>query len=78
MKRFGNEFNLQPSETALFINGQQLNIDSTDMFTLLEHLRDEVKIVEGIAKIGVPSEYVSSVRYILPNPGHSLELNLSL
>lgn len=31
------------------------------MFGLLEQLRDEVKLVEGLHKVGVPSQYVSSL-----------------
>lgn len=61
-QRFANDLNLQPSDAALFINGQHVNVDTLDMFTLFEMLRDEVKLVEGLAKIGVPSQYVSSVR----------------
>lgn len=60
-QRFSNEFSLQPSEAALFINGQHFNVDSMDVFTLFEQLREEVKLVEGLHKIGVPSQYVSSL-----------------
>lgn len=52
---------LQPSEAALFINGQHFSVDTMDMFTLFEQLREEVKLVEGLHKIGVPSQYVSSL-----------------
>lgn len=31
------------------------------MFSLFEQLRDEVKLVEGLHKVGVPSQYVSSL-----------------
>lgn len=60
-QRFANDLNLQPAETALFINGQHFNLDTGDVFTLFEQLRDEVKLVEGLAKIGIPSDYVSPV-----------------
>ena len=65
-QRFANDLNLQTSDTALFINGQHVNVETTDMFTLFELLRDEVKLVQGLAKIGVPSQYVSAVRIIQP------------
>ena len=53
--------NLPSSEPALFINGQQFNMDTVDMFSLLDQIREEVKLVEGIHKIGVPSQYMSTL-----------------
>ena len=60
-QRFVHELNLQPAETGLFINGQYFNLEMVDMFTLFDQIRDELKLVEGLHKIGVPSQHVSSL-----------------
>ena len=36
-------------------------MDAVDIFSLFDHIREEVKLVEGLHKIGVPSQYVSSL-----------------
>ena len=50
------------------VNGQHLSLDTMDIFSLLETLRSEVKVVEGLHKIGVPPQYVSSLLSLDMNP----------
>lgn len=44
---FGSTLNLQPSDTALFINGMFYDIDVVDIYAILDVLRQELKTMEG-------------------------------
>lgn len=45
--------NLQPTDTALFINGLFCDIDTMDIFALVDVLRSEVRTTERLFKIGM-------------------------
>lgn len=49
---FASNLNLQPSDTALFINGMYYDIDLIDIFGILDVLRQELSTMEGLHKIG--------------------------
>ena len=49
---FSAVLNIQPSETALFINGLFFDLDTIDVLTLLESLRSELRVMESLHKIG--------------------------
>ena len=42
-----------PGESALFINGLQANLDVYDVFTLLDNLKDDAKIMKGLHSMGL-------------------------
>lgn len=42
-----------PGESAMFINGLQADLDIYDVFTLLETLRSEAKLMEGLHSLGI-------------------------
>ena len=44
--------NLDYSDAALFVNGMFFDMDTMDVFTLFEHLREEQRVMEGLAKVG--------------------------
>ena len=41
-----------PGESVLFINGRQADLDVYDVFTLVETLRSESKLMEGLYNLG--------------------------
>jgi len=45
-------FGLEPGESALFINGLQAHLDIYDVFSLLDTMRDEAKLMEGLYNLG--------------------------
>lgn len=45
--------NIQPSETALFINGLFYDLEVIDVLSLLESLRSELRVMESFHKIGI-------------------------
>lgn len=44
---------IQPTDTALFINGLFFDLEAIDVLTLLESLRSELRVMEALHKIGV-------------------------
>lgn len=48
---FGN-LHIQPTDTALFINGLYFDLDAIDILGLLEALRAELRVMEALHKIG--------------------------
>ena len=49
---FSSSLNLQPSDTALFVNGMFFDLDVIDVISLLEVIRQELRVMEGLHKIG--------------------------
>jgi UDP-glucose:glycoprotein glucosyltransferase len=49
---FSSSLNLQPTDTALFVNGMFFDLDVVDMISLLEVVRQELRVMEGLHKIG--------------------------
>jgi UDP-glucose:glycoprotein glucosyltransferase len=41
-----------PGESALFINGRQADLDVYDVFSLVETLRSEAKLMQGLHDLG--------------------------
>ncbi|XP_057663509.1 UDP-glucose:glycoprotein glucosyltransferase [Diorhabda carinulata] len=58
---FGSHLNLQPSDTALFINGMFYDIDLVDVYGILEVLRQELRTMEGLHALGVGNKRMSSL-----------------
>ena len=49
---FSSSLNLQPTDTALFLNGMFFDLDVVDIISLLEVVRQELRVMEGLHKIG--------------------------
>ncbi|XP_053694365.1 UDP-glucose:glycoprotein glucosyltransferase [Sabethes cyaneus] len=49
----GRTLNLQPPDSALFINGLFFDADTIDTITLLDTLRAEMRVLDGLNKIGI-------------------------
>ncbi|XP_015835986.1 UDP-glucose:glycoprotein glucosyltransferase isoform X2 [Tribolium castaneum] len=58
---FASTLNLQPSDTALFINGMFYDVDLVDIYGILDVLRQELRTMEGLQKIGVGNKRLSSL-----------------
>lgn len=44
--------NLPPSDTALFLNGMFFDMDVVDIFSILETIKQELRVMEGLYRIG--------------------------
>jgi hypothetical protein len=40
--------NMGPGDNVLYVNGLQADLDAYDMFTLLDTLRNEARLLEGL------------------------------
>ncbi|XP_063697044.1 UDP-glucose:glycoprotein glucosyltransferase [Culicoides brevitarsis] len=49
---FGRNLNLQPPDAALFVNGLFFDAETLDIFTLLDTLRSESRVLDGLFKLG--------------------------
>lgn len=58
---FLSNLNIQPSDTALFINGMYYEIDMIDIYGILEILRQELRTMEGLHNIGIGNKQMSSL-----------------
>ncbi|XP_074027064.1 UDP-glucose-glycoprotein glucosyltransferase [Leptinotarsa decemlineata] len=59
--KFSTNLNLQPSDTALFINGMFYDVDLIDIFGILEVLRQELRAMEGLHSIGISNKRMSTL-----------------
>lgn len=50
---FSSTLNLQPQDTALFINGLFHDTDLVDMYGILEIVRQELRTMEGLHSVGM-------------------------
>ncbi|XP_075911288.1 UDP-glucose:glycoprotein glucosyltransferase 1-like [Petromyzon marinus] len=55
-KYFSGAVGLQPGESALFINGLNIDLDIQDPFSVLELLRVDARLLEGLHALGVEGE----------------------
>ncbi|KAL3281194.1 hypothetical protein HHI36_004410 [Cryptolaemus montrouzieri] len=58
---FGLTLNLQPQDTALFINGMFFDVDIVDVYGILDVVRQELRTMEGLKRIGVSNQQLSSL-----------------
>lgn len=49
---FLTSLNLQPQDTAIFINGMFFDLDVVDVISLLEVIRQEHRLMQGLHTIG--------------------------
>ncbi len=52
---------LQPTDAALFINGMHFDMDYVDIFSLLDTIKSEANVLDGLGKIGLTDEQARKV-----------------
>ncbi|XP_042638197.1 UDP-glucose:glycoprotein glucosyltransferase 1 [Orycteropus afer afer] len=50
---FKGTLGLQPGDSALFINGLHIDLDTQDIFSLSDVLRNEARVMEGLHRLGI-------------------------
>lgn len=53
---------LQPGESAMYINGIAADLSVYDVYRLLETLRSEAKLMEGLHNMGIKVRNVKSFK----------------
>ncbi|MPC29875.1 UDP-glucose:glycoprotein glucosyltransferase [Portunus trituberculatus] len=55
------QMDVNPSDAALFINGLLLDMEYTTIFTLLDHIRSEDRVIGGLHKLGLEGEALTTL-----------------
>lgn len=62
--QLSSQMEVNPSNAALYINGMHLDMDFTNIFTLLDHIRTEERVMGGLHKLGVRGESLSTLLHL--------------
>lgn len=58
---FLTSLNLQPQDTAVFINGMFFDLDVVDVISLVEIIRQEQRLMQGLHRIGVSDKKMNAL-----------------
>ncbi|XP_017270490.1 UDP-glucose:glycoprotein glucosyltransferase 1 isoform X1 [Kryptolebias marmoratus] len=70
-KFFKGTLGLQPGESALFINGLHIDLDTQDIFSVLDVLRSEARVMEGLRSLLVETPYIHDILKLNVQPSDS-------
>lgn len=59
LQMFMHHHNIGPADAGLFLNGIYFDMETTDIFTLLQYLKQETRVLEALHKLQI------SVRHCL-------------
>ncbi|XP_078695179.1 UDP-glucose:glycoprotein glucosyltransferase 1-like [Branchiostoma floridae x Branchiostoma belcheri] len=63
-KVFSETLDLSAGESALLINGLLIDLDIVDPFLLLDTIKNEVKLMEGLWSLGIREDNLKSLLYL--------------
>uniref|UniRef100_A0A672RF13 UDP-glucose glycoprotein glucosyltransferase 2 n=1 Tax=Sinocyclocheilus grahami TaxID=75366 RepID=A0A672RF13_SINGR len=63
-KRLSESMGIQPGDASLFINGIHIDLDIHNPFSILDILRTEAKILEGLHNLGIRGSSVSKFLHL--------------
>ncbi|KAM9804857.1 UDP-glucose:glycoprotein glucosyltransferase 2 [Neosynchiropus ocellatus] len=67
-KRLSETIGVQPSDGELFINGVHIDLDIHNPFSILEILRGEARILEGLHNLGIKGEHQGNLLRLPVSP----------
>ncbi|CAK6966998.1 UDP-glucose:glycoprotein glucosyltransferase 1 [Scomber scombrus] len=70
-KFFKGTLGLQPGDSALFINGLHIDLDSQDIFSVFEVLRSEARVMEGLRSLHIETPYIHDILKLNVQPSDS-------
>uniref|UniRef100_A0A7N9AML1 UDP-glucose glycoprotein glucosyltransferase 1 n=1 Tax=Mastacembelus armatus TaxID=205130 RepID=A0A7N9AML1_9TELE len=70
-KFFKGTLGLQPGDSALFINGLHIDLDSQDIFSVFEVLRSEARVMEGLRSLLIETPYIHDILKLNVQPSES-------
>ena len=50
--QISSQMDISPSDGAILINGMYFDMDYTDFYTLMDHIRTEERVMGGLYKLG--------------------------
>ncbi|XP_028968483.1 UDP-glucose:glycoprotein glucosyltransferase 1 [Galendromus occidentalis] len=69
---FQGYLNLEPTDTALFINGLYFDLEVSDLFVLLDSVKQETKLLEGLHDAGFSAETIQKMMKLDLNSKNSI------
>ncbi|XP_058471290.1 UDP-glucose:glycoprotein glucosyltransferase 1 isoform X1 [Solea solea] len=70
-KFFKGTLGLQPGDSALFINGLHIDLDTQDIFSVFEMLRSETRVMDGLRSLHVETPYIHDILKLNVQPSDS-------
>ncbi|XP_039203086.1 UDP-glucose:glycoprotein glucosyltransferase 1 isoform X1 [Crotalus tigris] len=70
-KYFKGTLGLQLGDSALFINGLHIDLDTQDIFSLFDVLRNEARVMEGLHSLGIVGRSMHNVLKLNIQPSDS-------
>ncbi|XP_027856012.1 UDP-glucose:glycoprotein glucosyltransferase 1 isoform X2 [Xiphophorus couchianus] len=70
-KYFKGTLGLQPGDSALFINGLHIDLDTQDIFSVLDVLRSEARVMEGLRSLLIETPYIHDILKLNVQPSDS-------
>ncbi|KAM4771197.1 UDP-glucose:glycoprotein glucosyltransferase 1 [Rhinophrynus dorsalis] len=70
-KYFKGTLGVHPGDSALFINGLHIDLDSQDIFSLYDTLRNEARVMEGLHSLGIDGSALHNVLKLNIQPSTS-------
>ncbi|CAB1327916.1 unnamed protein product [Coregonus sp. 'balchen'] len=71
LKFFKGTLGLQPGDSALFINGLHIDLDTQDIFSVFEVLRSEARVMEGLRSLLIETPYIHDILKLNVQPSDS-------
>ncbi|XP_056151310.1 UDP-glucose:glycoprotein glucosyltransferase 1 [Lampris incognitus] len=70
-KFFKGTLGLQPGDSALFVNGLHIDLDTQDIFSVFEVLRGEARVMEGLRSLLIETPYIHDILKLNVQPSDS-------
>lgn len=70
-KFFKGTFGLQPGDSALFINGLHIDLETQDIFSVFDVLRSEARVMEGLRSLLIETPYIHDILKLNVQPSES-------
>uniref|UniRef100_UPI0037E97DDD UDP-glucose:glycoprotein glucosyltransferase 1 n=1 Tax=Semicossyphus pulcher TaxID=241346 RepID=UPI0037E97DDD len=70
-KIFKGTLGLQPGDSALFINGLHIDLDTQDIFSVFEVLRSEARVMEGLRSLHIETPFIHDILKLNVQPSDS-------
>uniref|UniRef100_A0A672IV37 UDP-glucose ceramide glucosyltransferase-like 1 n=1 Tax=Salarias fasciatus TaxID=181472 RepID=A0A672IV37_SALFA len=68
---FKGTLGLQPGDSALFINGLHIDLDTQDIFSVFEVLRSEARVMEGLRSLQIETPFIHDILKLNVQPSDS-------
>lgn len=70
-KFFKGTLGLQPGDSALFINGLHIDLETQDIFSVFDVLRSEARVMEGLRSLLIETPYIHDILKLNVQPSES-------